>query len=304
MRKTVMIFGVSSFLGSNLLEALASHYRIIGVFHKTTVDLPNVLTIRCDVLKKDNVNRLIALFRPDVTVYAAGLSNITACHANPKLADALNSAGLINVCSSAERFGSKFVFVSSSYVLAGEDVVYHESDTPFPATVYGSSLASSEFYVQKSCLNYIIFRSCPLYGRAYHPTRSNWFEPIELALAQGRTVALDDRVEHGCLDVQILARVIRLAIEKGVTNRLFQITTRDTASRYDFARSYAKVFGRDEDLITRAQWKFPIDTGHFRKQALERYVFKMDTKNAEEYFGLRFPSIEESLLATKKRLAG
>ncbi len=303
MRKTVLIFGVSSFLGSNLVEALGQDYRIVGTYNTTPVRVPGMLTVRCDVLKKDTVQRLVALFRPHITIYAGGMSSLSACHANPKLADALNSAGLTNVCSSAERVGSKFIFISSSFVLSGEDIVYHESDTPFPGTSYGSSLASSEFYVQKSCLNYIIFRSCPLYGRAFHPTRRNWFEPIETALAQGQQVGIDDTVLHGHLDVHILAKLIKLGIEKNVTNRLFQITSKDIMSRYDFARLYCQVFGKDENLVVRAQWPLPLDDSQYRSKALEKYNFRMDTKNAEEFFSLRMPTVEESLKATKKRLA-
>lgn len=303
MRKTVLIFGVSSFLGSNLVEALGQDYRIIGTYNATPVRVPGMLTVRCDALKKDSVQRLLGSFRPNITIYAGGLSSLSACHANPKLADALNSAALTNVCSSAERVGSKFIFISSSFVLSGEDVVYHESDTPFPGTSYGSSLATSEFYVQKSCLNYIIFRSCPLYGRAFHPTRRNWLEPIETALAQGQQVGVDDTVFHGHLDVHILAKLIKLGIEKNVTNRLFQITSKDIMSRYDFARLYCQVFGKDENLIVRAQWPMPLDNSQYRSKALEKYNFRMDTKNAEEFFSLRMPTVEESLKATKKRLA-
>ena len=303
MRKTVLIFGVSSFLGSNLVEALGQDYRIVGTYNATPIRVPGMLTVKCDVLKKETVQRLVALFRPHITIYAAGMSSISACHANPKLADALNSAGLTNVCSSAERVGSKFIFISSSFVLSGEDVLYNESDTPFPGTIYGSSLASSEFYVQKSCLNYIIFRSCPLYGRAFHPTRRNWFEPIETALAQGQQVSVDDSVSHGHLDVHILAKLIKLGIEKNVTNRLFQITSKDILSRYDFARLYCQIFGKDENLVARAQWRLPLDDSQFRGKELQNYNFRMDTKNAEQYFSLRMPTVEESIKATKKRLA-
>jgi dTDP-4-dehydrorhamnose reductase len=63
------------------------------------------------------------------------------------------------------------------------------------------------------------------------------------------------------------------------------------------------VFGKDENLIVRAQWPMPLDNSQYRSKALEKYNFRMDTKNAEEFFSLRMPTIEESLKATKKRLA-
>lgn len=305
MRKTILVIGASSFVGSNLVEGLKDDFRIIATFHDTPVSIPGIFTFKLDVHRKDVVNRLIALIRPDVTIYAAGLSSLTACHTNPKLADALNSAGLINVCSSAERFGSKFIFLSSSYVLAGEDILYKESDTPFPLTVYGGTLASSEFYVQKSCLNYLVFRCCPLYGRSYHPTRRNWFEAMERALGKGLPSAFDDHVLHGALDIQLMVKLVRDAIQENVTNRLFQISSRDHMSRYDLALLYCKLFSRDSNLVTRTQWTLPIDQDQLRMGKMqEKYNFQMDTKNAEAFFNIRFPTIEESMAGTKRRLAG
>lgn len=304
MRKTVLIFGASSFVGSNLVESLKEDFRVITTFHQSPITFPGVLSVGCDVHNKDRVTRLIQALRPDVTIYAAGLSSIAACHINPKLADAMNSAGLINVCSSAERIGSKFIFFSSSFVLGGEDIAYKESDTPFPTTSYGMTMGSSEFFVQKSCLNYIIFRSCPLYGRSYHPKRKNWFEALEKSIALGLPVAMDDHVLHGHLDVKLLAKLVKLSIQQNVTNRLLQVSSKDIMSRHDFGKLYCDMFKKDENLITRGQWDLPINSTQVRMaKVMSKYHFRMDLKNAEEFFNFRFPTVEESLQETKKRLS-
>src|SRR5688572_27476615 len=121
MKKTVLIFGVSSFVGSNLALMLKDDYRVIGTYHKTPVEIPGITCYPCDVLKKDYVMNLTGLFKPDFTIYAIGLSSLTECKNFPKLADALNTNGAINACTASERYGSKFIFISSSYVLGGED---------------------------------------------------------------------------------------------------------------------------------------------------------------------------------------
>jgi dTDP-4-dehydrorhamnose reductase len=293
MRKTVLIVGASSFLGCNLVSYLKDHYRIIGTFKDTPVRFPGIQFYKCDALKKDRVGNLVAMLRPDITIYAGGLSSQAACHYNPKLADALNSAALINVCSSAERYGSKFIFVSSCFVLGGEEIEYVENDTPFPVSVYGSSLASSEFYVQKSCLNYVIFRSSPLYGSSYHPKRRNWLESIERSLSLSQVAQIDDQVLHGHLDVKVLCHMIHMAIEKNVTNRLFQVSSRDITTRYDFARKICKRRGLDENLISRAQWTFPIDESSSRAKGRDRHVYRMSVKNAEDFFQIRLPTTDE-----------
>jgi dTDP-4-dehydrorhamnose reductase len=297
MRKTLMIFGGSSFVGANLIEELKKEFRIVATYFETPVLIPGILTLKCDVLKKDLVTRLIAQFRPDYTLYAGGLSSLIACHAQPKLADAVNSAGLINVCSAAERYSSKFICLSSSYVLGGEQVRYKESYTPFPATVYGSTLASSEFYVQKSCLNYLCFRLSPLIGRGYHPVRKNWFEFLETQLASQTALSLDDHVYHGFYNVKIFAKILSQALQSEVTNRLFQIGTTDVMTRYEFAQLYCKIYKKDLNLISRSKWLFPLDDGPGRMSKVqEKYYFQMDLTNASEFFNVKMPTIEESLL--------
>ncbi len=299
MKKTVLIFGISSFVGSNLAAELADEYRIIGTYHKTPVEIPGVTCYPCDVLNKDYVANLISRMKPDFTIYAVGLSSLMECKLNPKKADAINSAGAVNVCNSSERYSSKFIYLSSSYVLGGAEQLYKEGDTPFPTTVYGNTLSSTEFYVQRSCLNYLILRSAPLYGRSYGAKHPNWFETVQAAFAQGRAVLADDTVVTGYLDVVILGRILKSFLSSSVANRLFQISSRDFITRYEFARLIAKTFKKDEELVQRSSVSFPND----EKKGNNGFSFKMDTYNAETFLNLKMPSIEESLQLTYKRLS-
>lgn len=301
MKKTILIFGVSSFVGSNLLEGLKDEFRIIGTYHKTPVSIPGITCIPCDVLKKDYVSNIVARFRPDITIYAIGMSGLKDCHLHPKQADALNSAGAVNCCVASERYDSKFVYISSSYVLGGEDTFYREGDTPFPNTAYGNTLSSTEFYVQRSCLNYLILRCCPLYGRSFNPAHSNWFEYLQSAFAKGEPILVDDSVHTGFLDIQILVRVLKATLSKEVTNRLFHVSSKDFMTRYEFARLYARIFKKDESLIQRTTGKFPVDKKKSNDENAN-FFFRMDTSNIEEFLNAKLPRIEDSLHVTYKRL--
>ncbi len=300
MKKTILIFGVSSFVGSNLLELLREDYRIIGTYYKTPVSIPGVTCIACDVLKKDYVTSVVGRFKPNLTIYAAGLSSLRECHLNAKQADALNSAGAVNCCIASERYGSKFVYLSSGYVLSGDNILYREGEMPYPKTVYGHTLSSTEFYVQRSCLNYLILRCSPLYGRSYNPNHQTWFEHLQASLAKGSPVLADDSVHTGFLDVHIMIRVLRALLESGATNRLFHISSRDFLTRYEFAKLYARAFRRDEGLVQRVSGRFPVD----RNKAPEgsTFYFKLASANLEEFLGTQMPTIEESLALTHKRL--
>lgn len=303
MKKTVLIFGASSFVGSNLALLLKDDFRVVGTYYKNPVELPGVTCYPCDILKKEYVSNLIGLIKPDFTIYAIGLSSLTECKLDPKKADALNSAGAVNACTSSERHGSKFIYLSSSFVMGGENQLYKEGETPFPITVYGNSLASTEFYIQRSCLNYLILRCSPLYGRSYSPKHPNWFEIVQTSLAKNQNVLADDTVTTGFLDIVILARVMKAFLESNVTNRLFHVSSRDHMTRFEFARLIAKIFRKDENFIQKSSVRFPVDSGKMSiKMEAGTFYFKTDTFNIEDFLGLTMPSVEESLQLTLKRL--
>ncbi len=305
MKKTVLIFGASSFVGSNLAMMLKDDYRVVGTYFRTPIEIPGVTCYPCDILKKEYVTSLTALFKPDFTIYAIGMSSLTDCKLNPEMADALNTTGAVNACTASERHGSKFIYISSGYVLGGEDQLYKEGDTPFPNSTYGNSLSSTEFWIQRSCLNYLILRTCPLYGHGYGPKHPNWFETIQSALVQNRPLPTDDSVITGFMDIVILAKILKAFLESKVTNRLFQISSRDYMTRYKFARLVAKIFKKDENLIQRMTLPFPIELSSSKigpNSTAATYMFKLDTMNAEGFLGVVMPTIEESLQLTFKRM--
>ena len=190
--------------------------------------------------------------------------------------------------------------------MGGADQLYKEGDTPFPNTVYGNTLSSIEFYIQRSSLNYLILRCAPIYGRAYGPKHPNWFEFVQTSLAHNRMLLADDTVVTGFIDVFILGRILKSFLASNVTNRLFQISSKDYLTRYEFARLIAKTFKKDENLIQRTTLPFPDDSNNSKvgnKTQTDQYFFRMDTFNVQDFLGTAMPTVEESLQLTFKRLS-
>lgn len=303
MKKTVLIFGISSFVGSNLAQFMRDDFRVVGTYYQSVVDVPGISCMPCDVLKKDYVHKLVAILKPDVIIYAIGLSSLAEAKQRPKLADALNSVGASNVSRAAERFNAKFVYISSSFVLGGEDVTYKEGDIPLPNSAYGNSISSAEFYVQRSSINYLILRTCPLYGRSYSSDHPNWFELLQAGLAKNETIHADETIRCGFLDIAILARILKSCLEVNITNRLLQVSSANIMTRYEFARAYAQMAHKDENLIQAVANPFPIDDAKKAgKSAASKFIYRMDTTNIESALGTKMPKIEDSLQFTWKRL--
>ncbi len=293
-KKTILIFGISSFLGSNLAEQLKEDYRLVGTYFSTPVDLPGILSIKCDVHDKDMVQKVVFLFKPDVTIYSVGLSDMNSCQKFPKVADALNTAGVFNVSSASERYKSKFVYFSTSFIFSGENTLFKENDTPMPSSVYGNTVASAEFYIQKSCLNYLIFRCAPIMGRSYNPHDLTWLETVERLNFKGEKIVCDTKINHGYIDVWTVAELFKKAIDLNITNRLFQVSSKDLANRYDFTKSYLEKSGGDVSLLSKGDWQFPRTENRIALQNLgEEMFFAMDTENVEASFGLVMPTWDQ-----------
>jgi dTDP-4-dehydrorhamnose reductase len=304
-QKTILIFGISSFLGSSFAEILKEDYRVVGTYYNTPVDIPGILTIKCDVHQKEMVQKVTFLFKPDITIYAIGLTDLGACQEFPKVADALNTAGVFNVSQASERYNSKFIYFSSSYIFSGEDTLFRENDTPMPTSIYGNTVASSEFYIQKSCLNYIIFRCAPIFGRSYNKNSLTWLEVLERNNFLNEKVICDNKIYTGFIDVLSVAEILKLAIETNVTNRLFQLSSSDVMNRYEFAQKYMEVFQGNTSVLSKGDGSFPRTENQIALQGLgEELYFRMDLNNVESLFDIEMPTIEESLRKTSDLQSG
>jgi dTDP-4-dehydrorhamnose reductase len=304
-KKTVLIFGISSFVGSNLATFFKNEFKVVGTYHKNKIDIDGVLSIPCDVLKKEQVRLTMLAFKPDIAIYCVGNASIYYCSENSEVSDALNTGGLVNVIDFSQRYKTQVCLVSSANVFSGDKLSYSELDIPDPSTIYGKQMASSEFYLQKNCLNYLIFRTCKLYGHSYALKSENIFEKVGSALAGGSVNTFDNRIGFGWLDILFLCSIMKNILKKEPTNRLFQVSSTDVKTMYEFATTVAKINQLDAQLISKGRVSFPMikdietkfDDGHEQKYCLE-------TGNIESYLNFKMPSIEESLILTKDRFNG
>jgi dTDP-4-dehydrorhamnose reductase len=303
-RKTIVIFGASSFVGSNIAESFAQDYRVIGTYKDTPVRIPGVLMMKCDVLEKPHIQQILYTFKPDFTIYCVGLTSIRDCKEFPKVADALNTAGVFNVSMYSERYGSKFIYISNGYVFSGEKgQTYLENDLPMPSCGYGSTVAQSEFYIQKSCLSYLIFRTSNLYGRSVNIQARSWFEQLEYQSAENDKLVCDGLVHTGYLDIQLFIFVLKKCLDLKISNRLLHVSSSDLCTRYEFAQYYAEAFGQNKSVFVKGSWNFPLDTSMFSGNLDDSLHFKLDTMNLQRSIGAVMPTVKDSLGFTFRRFS-
>lgn len=303
-QKTILIFGISSFVGSNLAAFFKNDYKVIGTYHKSPIFLNGVVTVPCDVLNREQIQLVVFAFKPDIVIYCAGVSSILDCSMRESAADSLNTNGLLNVTEACERNKAQVCYISSSHVFGGENKKYTEIDIPNSLTFYGRTQAQSEFYVQKNSLNYIIFRTCPLYGRSYNRNFVTWYEKLEYKVALGKKLIADNFVHTGFLDIYYLALLMRMSFEREYNNRLFQVCSSNIMTHYQFAKLYCKQFSMSDDSVSPGKWAYPKSKLADLDLLEDNLYFDMDTSNVESFLRIKLPSIEESLKLTFKRFKG
>lgn len=300
-RKTILIIGVNSFVGSNLAEFFKKDFRVVGTYFSKNIPQQGTLTLPCNVINKEEVQLVMYAFKPDFVIYCAGVSSVKLSHDTPNLCDALNSAGLYNVAELAPRYGARVVYISNHYVFSGELKTYSEMDNPDVRTHYGKALASSEFYLQKSSLNYLIIRACKLYGRGISSLRYPFFELLQKNFKANQSNAFDDSLKQGYIDIYYLAMILKMCIDKNISNRLLHFSTQDVATSYEFVKLYCEIFSESDSLVSKGKWPLPTMKG---AQNVENPNFKLDVINIEGLLKIKMPTIRESLEFTYSRLNG
>lgn len=300
MKKTVLIIGISSFVGSNLAKVISEKYQVVGTYFKEAPhSLQNFQMMQMDVLNREEVKKAIHFFKPDYVVYCVGVSSLTEAKKQSRKAEELTSKGVGNCLSVAERAGAMFIYLSSAFVLGGEDRLYKESDTPLPITTYGSITSNAEFLIQRTSHNYLILRCPVLYGLGYSTERINIYELIQKSIFEQEKLKLDDSVVVGFLDVELIARFLMVLLDKSIVNRLLNISSKDHLTCFKFAQLYAETFGYSTQNFEPTSGKFPSEQLSKRNNL----CFKMDVTNTETRVGIKMPTIKESLLFTKQRFS-
>lgn len=298
--KTVLIFGVSSFVGSNMAEFFKDTHRVVGTYYQNPVNIDGVLTLECNVLNKDEIQKIMLIAKPDFVIYCVGISSVKDCDQSPHQADVLNNQSLYTVSEFSARHGARFIYLSNDFVFSGQKKAYNEGDNVDPATHLGKTLANAEFYLQKSSLNFLILRTSRLYGRGINFMKSSWFEKLERALFAQDTVDMDDSIKFGFIDIYYVCMVLKILMDKNVQNRLVQVSSRDQMTFFEFAQKYAGEFKLSKSLINKTRWQLPLSKSASVEDVTDR-VLKLEVINLENFLRIQMPSIGESLKFSHER---
>lgn len=253
--RTILVLGASGFIGSNLVNYLRKKHKVIATFNRNFIRFHGVTHYPFNLGDKDYLKRLMTLSRPDVIVYCAGINDLAECQRSPRMADAVNSHGVIAMAAAAEATPARFIYLSSAYTYDGRKGSYVEGDVCLPDTAFGKMKLAGENYVRSKFLDYTILRLSPVYGigSIYHPSI---FDAIRMKLERGQRVDLPDNEVHSFLNINIVLKAIEWAAAEESTSKSYNLSGLTKLTWYDFGVAIANSLGLDATLIVPVRGQF------------------------------------------------
>ena len=205
-----LIVGASGYLGNYIFKQIKFESKI-GTYHRT----PRKNLLKLDICDKEATKKLIASFKPDVVLYAVGITNPDACERDKKYSMSVNAKALKHIVS--KRI--KVIYFSSDYVFDGMVGNYSEKSPPNPINTYGASKLLGESIVLNSNSQNVVIRVGGLVD-------SNSLSRFKNLAAE------DDRFSNPVCLKDVLSAVN--IIIKNNLNGLFHVAGSSVLSRYEF----------------------------------------------------------------------
>lgn len=191
---------------------------------------------------------------PKVIIHLAAETDMDLCEKDPDRAYRINSVGTYNVVLLAKELGAKMVYVSTGGVFDGtKKLPYEENDIPNPQSYYGRSKYLGELIVQGMLNDYIISRTCWLFGGG--PEKDKKFiSKIIKQLYKDEIKIVNDQFGSPTHAKDFIKALCGLIKQDKVG--IFHVANSGVSSRYEVAKETAKILVAATKIV-------PVSSDHF-----------------------------------------
>ena len=187
-----------------------------------------------DITNEEKTKEYVLNIKPDYIINCAAYTAVDKAEEDVELAAKVNSIGPKNLAISAKLAGCTLIHISTDYVFNGNKDVnecYKEDEEVDPVTVYGSTKADGEKYIQENCDKYYIFRTAWLYGEGNNFVRTM----LKLGKEKDELNVVAD--QHGSPTYAVdLANIIHQSIEKQIPYGIYHTTNQGFTTWYEFTK--------------------------------------------------------------------
>jgi dTDP-4-dehydrorhamnose reductase len=201
-----------------------------------------------DITRKDEVDAVFSLYKPDVVIHTAAMTNVDACELDHDACDALNVNGVQNIVSACNTLGTHLIHLSTDFIFNGTHGPLTENETPEPLSYYGHSKLKGEKLVQSQSKSWAILRTVLVYGVVNDMSRSNIVLWVKDSLENGKSIhVVGDQFRTPTL-AEDLAMGCALAAAKKAKG-IYHISGGEFMSIFDIAYRVADFWKLDKSLL-------------------------------------------------------
>lgn len=293
--KSILITGSNGLLGQNLLTTAPDSVTLVATDIQTE-SWPNQARSRfqqLDITDYKQVHDLMKSYRPDYLINAAAYTNVDGAETERELCWQVNVVGVENLARAARLTKCKVVHVSTDYIFDGQNGPYREDALPSPAGFYARSKLAAENALIAIEAEHAIARTMVLYGTGIK-VKNNFALWVIQSLSQGQKIrVVDDQIGTSTLASELALALWRIvALDK---MEIFNISSPDLMSRYEFARRIAIAFDLDPSLIT------AIKTADLKQPAPRPLNSGLIVEKAQRELGLELLTTDQALAKFKQQ---
>jgi len=295
----ILVTGANGQLGREMRivsKESTDHYIFTDV-----VEAEGLETTMLDITDLDDIRNLVKAQDVQVIVNCAAYTNVDAAESNQELAEKLNATAPQNLALAMQEVGGLLVHISTDYVFGGDpyNTPCKEDQKGTPTGIYGLTKLHGEQNIQKTGVDYLIFRTAWLYsefGKNFVKTMLN------LTATKPQLKVVFDQVGTPTYAYD-LARAIIVAIEDYKTESLnsqlstlnysksgiYHFSNEGVCSWYDFTKIIAEYSEQTSCDIQ------PCHSNEFPSPVTRPAYSVLDKTKIKETFGVFVPYWTDSL---------
>ena len=289
----ILVLGGSGLIGNFFIHNSINH-EIITTFNKTKINASNAISKKIN-LPEDwaKLQDLILEDKPDVVLNSIAYSNPDFCEIHKEEIYALHVKITEKITALCSKINSKIVFLSTDYVFDGKKGNYTESDKTNPINYYGHSKDLAEKITLKN-KNNLVLRTAMVYGLS---SKVRFLLYVIENLRENKEINTYDDIFNSATLLDDLTNGISKAIEFDA-NGIYHMVGSSCVSRFDFAKTVAKVFNFNENLVK------PVSIVSAKLKAQRPVKPCLNNSKAVKTFNIKFSSINEGIKQVYERRDG
>lgn len=284
----ILVTGANGQLG-NEMRIVSKNSKDHYVF-TDVVDVEGLETVVLDITDLDAVRKVVTDNDINAIVNCAAYTNVDKAESDEAFCELLNAQAPLNLATAMKEAGGLLIHISTDYVFGGDpyNTPCKEGQKGTPTGVYGLTKLHGEQNIQKSGVDYIIFRTAWLYsefGKNFLKTMLN------LTATKPELKVVFDQVGTPTYAYD-LAQVIFGILEdrkyEGKTG-IYHYSNEGVCSWYDFTKIIAEYAGQTDCNIQ------PCHSEEFPSPVKRPSYSVLDKTKVKETFGISIPYWTTSL---------